>query len=162
MLGFVPRDVEVGFEVGEDQNDRFRVGTDKGDLLVRVSRVERPVGIIDSKQRVNDHLAEHKFPAPRSVFTGRLVSARRSVDERRCVQHLSNTRQNHDMPASIGFRPTPDDERMLRDAARPGESTSATLRRALRLLDHDRWLAQFHNDAGTLTDEDLNAEPEAW
>ena len=66
------------------------------------------------------------------------------------------------MPASIGFRPTPDDERILREAARPGEKTSDTLRRALRLLDHERWLAQFREDAETLKDEDLNAEPDAW
>ncbi|SDS20566.1 hypothetical protein [Microlunatus soli] len=66
------------------------------------------------------------------------------------------------MPASIGFRPTADDDRILREAARPGESTSDTLRRALRLLDRERWLAQFRSDAEALKDEDLNAEPEAW
>ena len=66
------------------------------------------------------------------------------------------------MPGSIGFRPTVDDERILREAARPGESTSDTLRRALRLLDHERWLAQFRADAEILKDEDLNAEPAAW
>ncbi len=44
------------------------------------------------------------------------------------------------MSASIGFRPTPDDERILREAAHAGETTSDTLRRALRLLDHERWL----------------------
>ena len=67
-----------------------------------------------------------------------------------------------DMATSIGFRPTPDDERILREAARPGESTTETLRRALRLLDHDRWLGQFRADAEALKDEDLNLEPEAW
>lgn len=66
------------------------------------------------------------------------------------------------MPAPIGFRPTLDDERILREAARPGESTSDTLRRALRLLDHERWLAQFRADTESLTDENLNAEPEVW
>ncbi|QNK80591.1 hypothetical protein [Nakamurella sp. PAMC28650] len=66
------------------------------------------------------------------------------------------------MPAPIGFRPTPDDERILREAARPGEGTSDTLRRALRLLDHERWLAQFRADAEALKDEDVNAELEAW
>ena len=66
------------------------------------------------------------------------------------------------MPTSIGFRPTPDDERILREAARPGESTTETLRRALRLLDHDRWLAQFRADAEALQGEDLASEPEAW
>jgi antitoxin ParD1/3/4 len=66
------------------------------------------------------------------------------------------------MPSPIGFRPTEDDERILRETARPGESTSDTLRRALRLLDHERWLAQFRTDADKLGDEDVNAEPEAW
>ena len=66
------------------------------------------------------------------------------------------------MAATLGFRPTPEDERILREAARPGESRSDVLRRALRLLDHDAWLAQFHRDAETLTDEDVNAEPDAW
>lgn len=64
--------------------------------------------------------------------------------------------------ASIGFRPTADDERILREAARPGESRSDTLRRALRLLDHDRWLERFHADAERLKEENVNAEPEAW
>lgn len=66
------------------------------------------------------------------------------------------------MSTSIGFRPTPDDERILREAAQPGETTSDTLRRALRLLDHERWLTQFGTDAEALKDEDLNKEPEAW
>lgn len=66
------------------------------------------------------------------------------------------------VPASIGFRPTPDDERILREAAQPGESTSDTLRRALRLLDHERWLAQFRTDAEALKGEDVTTEPDAW
>ncbi|BAK37019.1 hypothetical protein MLP_40050 [Microlunatus phosphovorus NM-1] len=66
------------------------------------------------------------------------------------------------MAASIGFRPTLEDERILREAALPGESTSETLRRALRLLDHEHWLSQFRADAEALKDEDLNAEPDAW
>lgn len=66
------------------------------------------------------------------------------------------------MPSTIGFRPTSEDERILRDAARPGESTSDTLRRALRLLDQEQWLETFHRDAARLRDEDVNQEPEAW
>ncbi|QDZ14843.1 hypothetical protein [Humibacter ginsenosidimutans] len=66
------------------------------------------------------------------------------------------------MAATIGFRPTADDERILREAAQPGETTSDTLRRALRLLDHERWLMQFRADAETLANENLNAEPDAW
>ena len=63
---------------------------------------------------------------------------------------------------TIGFRPTAEDERILREAARPGESTTETLRRALRLLDHDRWLEQFRADADALADEDLGSEADAW
>jgi antitoxin ParD1/3/4 len=66
------------------------------------------------------------------------------------------------MSTVIGFRPTAQDERILREAARPGENTSDTLRRALRLLDHERWLGQFHADAEKIKDENVNAEPEAW
>ena len=66
------------------------------------------------------------------------------------------------MSSTIGFRPTTEDERILRDTARPGESTSDTLRRALRLLDHEKWLEEFHRDSERLKDEDLNQEPEAW
>ena len=66
------------------------------------------------------------------------------------------------MPSTIGFRPTTDDERILREAARPGETTSDTLRRALRLLDHDRWLREFRSDAVRLKGEDLTQEEEAW
>lgn len=64
--------------------------------------------------------------------------------------------------SSIGFRPTPEDERILREAAHPGESTSDTLRRALRLLDHERWLEAFRADAERIREEDVNSEPESW
>lgn len=66
------------------------------------------------------------------------------------------------MPAPIRFRPTPDDERILREAGQPGESTSDTLRRALRLLEHERWLTRFRADAENLKGENVNTEPEAW
>lgn len=66
------------------------------------------------------------------------------------------------MPSTLGFRPTAEDERILREAARPGESVSDVLRRALRLLNHEAWLTQFHRDADALTDEDVNVEAEAW
>lgn len=66
------------------------------------------------------------------------------------------------MAGSIGFRPTPDDVRILREAAEPGETTSDTLRRALRLLDHEQWLTRFRADAEPLADENLDAEPDAW
>lgn len=66
------------------------------------------------------------------------------------------------MATTIGFRPTKEDERILRAAARPGETTTDTLRRALRLLDHETWLTQFHSDAEGLVDEDLSLEADAW
>lgn len=64
--------IDLGPIVAGYQNDRFRVGTDHGDLFVKVSRVQRPVGIIATQQRINDHLVEHGFPAPRSIFIGQL------------------------------------------------------------------------------------------
>lgn len=66
------------------------------------------------------------------------------------------------MSTTIGFRPTSDDLRILRVAKRPGESTSDTIRRALRLLEHRQWLEEFEEDAEGLADENLADEPEAW
>ena len=66
------------------------------------------------------------------------------------------------MGSTTGFRPTAEDERILREAARPGESTSDVIRRGLRLLEREAWLDQFHKDAASLQDEDVNAEPEPW
>lgn len=66
------------------------------------------------------------------------------------------------MAGTISFRPTPVDERILYDAARPGETAAETLRRAMRLLNHEHWLEQFRTDTEALKDEDLNSEPEAW
>lgn len=79
-----------------------------------------------------------------------------------CVEHSLNVGYRGAMSTTIGFRPTQDDERILREAGHQGESTSQILRRALRLLDHERWLMQFRADAEELRDEDINAEPEAW
>jgi len=67
------------------------------------------------------------------------------------------------MPTStIGFRPTPEDEAILRQATRPGETASDTLRRAIRLLDYNEWLEQARRDAWKLRNEDLTDEPDAW
>jgi antitoxin ParD1/3/4 len=67
------------------------------------------------------------------------------------------------MPAkTIGFRPSTEDERILAAAAATGETTSTTIRRALRLLAHEQWLDQFHHDALAMKDENLNDEPDAW
>jgi hypothetical protein len=63
---------------------------------------------------------------------------------------------------TIGFRPSPEDERILAAAAAAGESTTDTIRRALRLLDRERWLEQMRRDADRLRDENLADEPDAW
>lgn len=63
---------------------------------------------------------------------------------------------------TIGFRPNAEDARILEDAATAGESTTLTIRRALRLLDHERWLDQARRDSTRLRHENLNDEPDAW
>lgn len=75
---------------------------------------------------------------------------------------MSNIEYTWGVSTPIGSRPTAGDERILRAAALPGETTSDPLRRALRLLDHDQWLARFRVEADGLADEDLTAEPDAW
>jgi antitoxin ParD1/3/4 len=63
---------------------------------------------------------------------------------------------------TIGFRPTEDDERIIRHAMREDERTADVIRRALRLLDREAWLARARADAERLADEDLSGEPDAW
>lgn len=63
---------------------------------------------------------------------------------------------------TIGFRPNSEDARILEDAAAEGESTTVTIRRALRLLDHEKWLDQARRDAVRMREENLNDEPDAW
>lgn len=60
---------------------------------------------------------------------------------------------------TIGFRPNAEDQRIL-DASPDGSST--TIRKALRLLDHERWLAEACAQAFATRDWDPNSEPEAW
>ena len=66
------------------------------------------------------------------------------------------------MVSSIGFRPTPEDERILAAATREGESTTDVIRRALRLLEREQWLTQAHADAQNLATEDLTSEDATW
>jgi hypothetical protein len=63
---------------------------------------------------------------------------------------------------TIGFRPTEEDERILREAMRDDERTADVIRRALRLLDREAWLARARDDAERLADEDLANEADAW
>ena len=66
------------------------------------------------------------------------------------------------MATTIGFRPTEDDERIIRAAMRPDERTTDVIRRALRLLEREVWLTRAREDAERLADEDLNDEQDAW
>jgi Arc/MetJ-type ribon-helix-helix transcriptional regulator len=64
--------------------------------------------------------------------------------------------------ATIGFRPTEEDERIIKAAMRGGERTSDVIRRALRLLEREVWLTQARSDAERLADENLADEQDAW
>jgi hypothetical protein len=66
------------------------------------------------------------------------------------------------MSKTIGFRPTEEDERIMREAMRDDERTADVIRRALRLLDREAWLARAREDAERLADEDLSGEADAW
>ncbi|MFF8838513.1 hypothetical protein [Streptomyces sp. NPDC015130] len=66
------------------------------------------------------------------------------------------------MATTIGFRPTQEDDRIIRTAMREGEGTSDVIRRALRLLEREQWLTQARADAERLADEDLASEEDAW
>jgi antitoxin ParD1/3/4 len=66
------------------------------------------------------------------------------------------------MPTTIGFRPTEEDERIIKAAMRPDERTSDVIRRALRLLEREVWLSQARADAERLADENLANEADAW
>jgi hypothetical protein len=63
---------------------------------------------------------------------------------------------------TIGFRPTEEDERIIREAMRDDERTADVLRRALRLLDREAWAARARADAERLADEDLSDETDSW
>lgn len=66
------------------------------------------------------------------------------------------------MAATIGFRPTDEDARIIKAATREGEATSDVIRRALRLLEREVWLEQARKDAQRLHAEDLSADEDAW
>jgi antitoxin ParD1/3/4 len=65
---------------------------------------------------------------------------------------------------TIGFRPTPEDQRILDAATAGGESTTDVIRRALRLLDREAWRHQAFADMERIaaSGEDLSTEPDAW
>jgi antitoxin ParD1/3/4 len=66
------------------------------------------------------------------------------------------------MATTIGFRPTEEDERIIKAAMRDDERTSDVIRRALRLLEREVWLSQARADAERLAGEDLSDEKDAW
>jgi Arc/MetJ-type ribon-helix-helix transcriptional regulator len=66
------------------------------------------------------------------------------------------------MRATIGFRPTEEDERIIKAAMRSGEHKSDVIRRALRLLEREVWVKQARADAERLRDEDLATEQDSW
>ena len=78
------------------------------------------------------------------------------------VEHLLYTDYSERMATSIGFRLTPEDERILREVSREGETTTETLRRGLRSLSREQYLERLREDARALDDEDLSAEPDEW
>ncbi|MBB4688549.1 hypothetical protein [Amycolatopsis jiangsuensis] len=66
------------------------------------------------------------------------------------------------MTATIGFRPTDQDEQIIEAAMRSGEHKSDVIRRALRLLARETWVQQALADAERLSAEDLSTEQDAW
>ncbi|NEW57032.1 hypothetical protein GV794_15405 [Nocardia cyriacigeorgica] len=65
---------------------------------------------------------------------------------------------------TIAFRATEADQALVQELAREGETTSDVLRRALRVLERERWQANMQADADRIEakGEDLSAEPDAW
>ncbi|MFF0145335.1 hypothetical protein ATK36_4669 [Amycolatopsis sulphurea] len=66
------------------------------------------------------------------------------------------------MTATIGFRPTEEDDLIIKAAMQSGEHKSDVIRRALRLLAEEVWVKQALADARRLSGEDLSAEQDAW
>lgn len=66
------------------------------------------------------------------------------------------------MTRTIGFRPTEEDEQIIRDAMGDNDRTSDVIRRALRLLEREVWLSRARDDAERLADENLSGERDAW
>lgn len=66
------------------------------------------------------------------------------------------------MTDTIGFRPTEEDKRIIEAAMEAGEHKSDVLRRGLRLLEKEVWLAKARADLDRIRDEDLSDEPDAW
>ncbi|XVV35018.1 hypothetical protein ACQPXT_13620 [Streptomyces sp. CA-100214] len=63
---------------------------------------------------------------------------------------------------SIGFRPTEEDDELIRAHKRPDETITDVLRRALRALDRESWEQQARADMERIAGEDLSEEPDDW
>ncbi len=79
-----------------------------------------------------------------------------------CATAVKQAWYSWTMATTIGFRPTDEDERIIKAAMRPDERTSDVIRRALRLLEREVWLATARSDAERLAREDLTGEADAW
>jgi antitoxin ParD1/3/4 len=79
-----------------------------------------------------------------------------------CATLVEQVRYRGRMARTIGFRPTEEDERIIRAAMRDDEHTSDVIRRALRLLEREVWLSRARADAERLAGEDISAERDAW
>jgi antitoxin ParD1/3/4 len=66
--------------------------------------------------------------------------------------------------STIAFRATEADRELVTKLAEPGETSSDVLRRALRVLDRERWhdAAQADADRIMAGGENLADEPDAW
>ena len=66
--------------------------------------------------------------------------------------------------STIAFRATNKDKELVEHLKEPGESASDVLRRALRVLDRERWQAEMQASADRITasGENLGDEPDAW
>ncbi|WP_435738548.1 hypothetical protein V5D56_08175 [Cellulosimicrobium sp. PMB13] len=64
--------------------------------------------------------------------------------------------------ATVGFRPTAEDQRILDALTRTGMTTADALRHGLRLVERERWVDRARSDAERLHAEDLSGEPDAW
>ncbi|MGW4634293.1 hypothetical protein [Nocardia sp. NPDC004415] len=66
--------------------------------------------------------------------------------------------------STIAFRATQSDRELVERLSRDGETASDVLRRALRVLDRERWHAEAQADADRImaAGERLDEEPDAW
>lgn len=118
----------------------------------------------DGPHALTDHvLGTQAAVKPAAVVRDEAGSPRRRQEVfYNCMTTVERTGSFDDMATTIGFRPTEDDERIIKAAMRPNEHTSDVIRRALRLLEREVWLSQARSDAERLAVEDVSDEADAW